>query len=147
MPAKTDTFYKPRAVRILPGRIDTVLKKADTAAILADYLATRYYADTVAVKHGHVVIADTVQANQVQGRGVKLDLNLPVITRTVTLTAPRRALLYVGWENYGNLGNRFASGVSLGVKLKNEKYIGLKFLSVKNLKPLYGVESKIPIKL
>jgi hypothetical protein len=84
---KTDSF-----VEFDPVPVPT---PTDTAAIIADYFATRYYADTQHVKYGTVVILDSVSANRIIGRSLKTDFTLPEITRIITRN---RSQFYMGFQ-------------------------------------------------
>lgn len=154
MPSKSDTFYTPAAVKttyVPEYKTDTLewteYIPVDTANILKDYLATRYYRDSVSVQYGRVYINDTVSKNKIISRGVKTSFNIPVVKETVTLQRQRKTVAYIGFEGVGNHeAIVYGVGASFGLKLKNDKYFGIKALMNKDGNPLYGVEFKIPIR-
>lgn len=152
---KTDTFYQPAIVKTkyVPGyRTDTIetfeYVNVDTTAILKDYLATRYYQDSVAVQYGKVYVNDTVSKNKIVSRGVKTSFSIPVVKETITIARQPKNIAYIGFEGLGNHEDIiYGVGASFGFKLKNDKYYGVKALMSKDGNPLYGVEFKIPIRL
>lgn len=154
--SKTDTFYKPSVIKtkyVPEYKTDTLetievrFRNVDTSAILKDYLATRYYNDILAVEHGTIQIADTISQNKILSRGVKTDLNIPIVKETITIARPPKNIAYLGFEAIGNdQSPLYGVGASLGMKFKNDKYYGLKALMSKEGNPLYGIELKIPIR-
>lgn len=153
--SKTDTFYQPAVVKtkyVPIYKTDTLetfeVQKVDTTKILRDYLATRYYQDSISVQYGKVYIDDTVSRNKIVSRGVKTAFNVPVVKETVTISRPPKNIAYLGFEAIGNPQTPlYGVGASLGMKFKNDKYYGLKALMSKEGNPLYGFEFKIPIRL
>lgn len=151
---KTDTFYQPAIVKtkyVPEYKTDTIetfeYVNVDTTAILKDYLATRYYQDSIAVQYGKVYISDTVSKNKIISRGVKSSFNLPVVKETITIARPPKNIAYLGFETIGNPETIiYGVGASLGMKFKNDKYYGVKALMSRDGNPLYGLEFKIPLK-
>lgn len=147
-----DTDYVPKPYKITEYKTDTLetfeTVNVDTAAILKDYLATRYYKDSVAVQYGKIYIYDTISINRIMGRGVSSSFQIPTIRETITLRQPKRTIAYIGFEGIGNHETIvYGVGASLGFKFKNDKYYGIKALMSKDGNPLYGLEFKLPIKL
>lgn len=62
------------------------VKNVDTAALLKDYYATRFYSDTLKTKYGNIPLNDTISENRIAGRSWKADFTIPVVTNTVTNT-------------------------------------------------------------
>jgi hypothetical protein len=156
MLSETDTYYTPAVVKTeyrsqLVYKTDTLETfeyiKADTATILKNYLATRYYQDSIVVQYGKVYIDDTVTRNKIVSRGVRTEFNIPVIKESVILYQPSRTIAYLGFEGIGSHESIvYGVGASFGFKFKNDKYYGVKALISKDGNPLYGVELKIPIR-
>lgn len=154
LPSKADTFYTPAETKteyVPEYKTDTLewteYLPVDTANILKDYLATRYYRDSISVQYGRVYISDTVSKNKIVSRGIKTSFNIPVVKETVTLQRQRKTVVYLGFEGIGNHESIvYGVGATFGLKLKNNKYYGIKVLMNKDGNPLYGVEFKIPIR-
>lgn len=160
VPSKSDTFYTPEVrktdtVYKVKYRLDTVrvgainLDIVDTAKILKDYLATRYYSDTVAVQYGNVYIQDTVSQNKIKSRGVKTNFQIPIVKETVTVERKKRVVGYLGMEAYGSQISPIHSwGASFGIQTKNGNQYEIKGLVSKYGNPLSaGIGVKIPIRL
>lgn len=147
-----DTTYIPKPYKITEYKTDTIETfetiNVDTARILKDYLATRYYQDSITLQYGKVYVNDTISRNRITGRGVKSKFDVPIIRETITLERERRRnVAYIGFEGLGNHEEIiYGVGASFGFKVKNGKYYGVKALMSKSGNPLYGVEFKIPIK-
>lgn len=157
---KSDTFYTPEV-----RKTDTVYKvkyktdtletfeyrylKVDSAKILKDYLATRYYSDTVAVQYGHVYIQDTVSQNKIKSRGVKTNFEIPIVKETVTIEIKKRVVGYIGMEAFGNQVSPIHSwGASFGIQTKNGNQYEIKGLVSKYGEPVSGgIGIKLPIRL
>jgi hypothetical protein len=98
---RTDTVTVTDYVReVHPVYVrDTVIVQAwdtiptDTAAIVADYLRARYYANTFADSLYTLTIFDTVSANRLAGQGIALEVYQRTIERTVTNTDYQTGLL------------------------------------------------------
>jgi hypothetical protein len=128
-------------------KFETVLEHVDSARILEQYLAKRYYSNTSPVEYGTVIINDTVTQNRITGRSVILNQNIPEITKTVTLRDPKRNVFYAGIVALGNAANLpYASGLTFDLKLKNDMMIGGGGLLTRD-KAMYMVELKAPIRL
>jgi hypothetical protein len=72
-----------------------------------------YYSDTVPVKYGRVIIQDTTNG-QILARRVFADLDIPVITNTVTVQQPPKAQFYFGFIGQYDL---YTTGVRAGPSL------------------------------
>lgn len=73
--------------------------KAQYDELVKLFLSKNIYADTVKLDTlGYVAIADTVQENKLQNRGVHYNYKIPTITEKVTITkqAPKKNQLYIG---------------------------------------------------
>lgn len=157
MQSKSDTFYTPAVTKTewktkLEYKTDTLesfeYMKVDTTAILKDYLATRYYQDSIAVQYGKVYISDTITKNKIASRGIKTNFNIPVVRETITLRQPKRNIAYLGFSAMGSEQSFLEqTEVSFGVKVKNDKYYGVKGAMSRNGNILAGIEFKIPIRL
>lgn len=147
-----DTVYIPKPYKLVEYKTDTIETfetiNVDTARILKDYLATKYYADSITLQYGKVYVSDTISRNRITGRGVKSKFDVPVITNTITIEREKRkTIAYIGFEGLGNHEDIiYGVGASFGFKLKNDKYYGIKALMSKSGNPLYGVQFMIPIK-
>lgn len=156
--SKTDTFYQPipkiKYQYITRNTVDTLtefevrIDPVDTAAILAEYYSTYIYSDSIPVKYGHIKIKDTVTKNKIQGRSVALDQHLPVITKTVTLTQPKRTVGYIGFSGLGNGKDPIYSiGADLSLKLKNDKIFGVGIQYGRDNTVFYQGRFALPIRL
>lgn len=129
IPVKKDTIYVPGVTKYLPGEIIPVNGKVDTLAILKDYFAKRYYQDTVKIdKYGYLLVRDTITQNRVISRKTKLDIKIPVITKTVTIDNPPKQVnqIYIGGTLGGNKTQIFNFiGPSILLKTKQEKIYSL----------------------
>lgn len=153
----TDTFYTPSIVKTeyktnLKYKTDTLetfeYMPVDSAAILKDYLATRYYQDSIAIQYGKVYINDTITKNKIKSRVVKTSFNIPVVKETITLTQPRRNIAYLGFSAMGSEQSFLEqTEISFGFKVKNDKYYGIKGAMSRSGNVLVGIEFKIPVKL
>ena len=152
---KKDTQYIPKIISVSYPKpvyiIDSFpvpeFMKVDTAAILKDYYATRHYSDTQQVSNGHIIIADDVSRNMITKRKLTTDFSIPEITKTVTITQPKKNVGYIGIEAFGNKNTLFyGTGASLGMKFKNDRYFEIKAAIINGGKPVYGVGGKLPLK-
>jgi len=126
---KADTFYIPKIItHYPPGKVPPALEKwdtlyviedIDTAAILQDYFSFNLYSDTLKNKYGYVLVNDTISRNKILGRGVKTDLLVPEVTKTITLIEKRNQV-YLGGELLGNI-KESAAGFGLNVSLKTKQ--------------------------
>lgn len=129
---KTDTQYIPQIVNhYLPGKAPkpfekwdtlylTEIKDVDTAAILQDYFSFNTYADTLKNKYGYVLVSDTITRNKIAGRGVETNLLVPEVTKTITLTQPKKNQVYAGFGLFGSQKD-FAGGYELNLSLKTKQ--------------------------
>ena len=126
---KVTEVYVPKIVRIKTIEIDTFTTPIDTAAILADYYAEKYYDDEQDLDSLYLVISDTVTQNSIAGRQIRYTLKYPVQTITVKEYINQRELYYgVGLDmstlNYfgGELFYRTkkSQGYGLGIGINNK---------------------------
>lgn len=111
------------------------------------YFATRFYNTVSNVQYGTATINDTVTQNRIVGRSVILNQNIPVAKETVTLTQPKRVVLFFGIQAIGNKQSLpFASGATLDLKFKNDGMIGIGGYLTRN-DPMYSISAKFPIRL
>ncbi len=139
---KTKEVFKTDTLEIFDYR------DVDSAKILAAFFSERRYLDSVNVEYGKVYIRDTVTQNQIVGRSVSTRLNIPTITKTVTITKPPRTTLYLGTDLNGNKEALIYSvGVNAGFVFKNGKYWGLGYGLTKDGGDLYNIRFMLPIRL
>lgn len=133
---KHDTFYKPVPYAVYLKGKPIPYEKWDTLYLpeeipdsecityykqLQDYYSRNYlYKDSIKTKYGNIYIDDTVTQNIIAGRGVKTDLTIPEITKTITLIQPEKNEMYFG---AGLLGNRntILKGYEINLSLKNKQ--------------------------
>lgn len=155
---KRDTQYIPHIDTIIhtipvPFYIDDTLyleafREIDTAAILKDYYAKRYYKDSQSVFDGYVLINDTISQNKITHREFIANFKIPHDSTTVTLKQPKRSIFYIGAGIMGSKEGSILNGVSasLGLKTKNDYIYEISGSTIRNNKPLYQGWVKIPIK-
>lgn len=154
---KKDTVYQltPYAVYYTKEKVlhdtletfETIPVLIDTARILEQYFATRFYSDTQSIKYGTVIINDTITQNRITGRSLHENTNLPIIKETTVLSQPKRTVGYIGLSAMGNQGSfLYAIGATFGLKFKNDKYAGIMAMLTKDGQPAYGIELKLPIR-
>lgn len=154
---KSDTFYTPvpyETIRYKTDTIETFSTKyqylpVDTTKILKAFFETKHYSDTIELKpnYGFIFVNDTVSQNRIVKRGVKQNLSLPTVTKTVVLTQPRRVVAYLGLEVLGNKTSPlWGSGVSFGLQMRDGKYYGIKGILNTTGQELYGIDFKLPIR-
>lgn len=126
---KTTEVYVPKIKYITKIKIDTFNTPIDTAAVLADYYAEKYYEDEQNLDSLYLVIIDTLSENSIIGRQIKYTLKYPVTTVTVKEYINQRELYYgIGLDmstlNYfgGELFYRTkkSQGYGLGVGINNK---------------------------
>lgn len=162
---KVDTHYIPKPYKVVePYRVevpvfsgtynDTIYLDGgieslkDTIKALRDYLSTKYYAEVHPVKYGSLTISDTLYRNEITGRGILLDQNIPEVSTTYTIEAQQRTVFYIGGDMYGNANAPiFGIGAAAGIKFRNGKYYEVKALLSKEGVPLYGIGFRLPISL
>jgi len=147
---KKDTQYIPTIVNhYLPGKVPPALEKwdtlyviedIDTAAILQDYFSFNLYSDTLKNKYGYVLVNDTISRNKILGRGVKTDLLVPEVTKTITLIEKRNQV-YFGGGIWGNTKDAL-SGVelNLSLKTKSNRIIGIGYQNLFDYGNFYKIE-------
>lgn len=153
----TDTFYTPQITKtkyVPEYRTDTlevteyIKVKVDTAAILKDYLATRYYHDSIAVQYGKVYINDTITKNKIASRGVKTSFSIPVVKETITLTRPKRNIFYAGFGAKGSEKSFLEqTEIAIALKSKNDKVWIIEGAMSREGTVLAGGKILIPIRL
>ena len=85
----SDTLYIDRPVPIKILEPTAPLPAVDTAAIIADYLRSRVYTDTLINRPELVLIlTDTVHQNALLGRDIQYTLTTPVVTQTKAKARP-----------------------------------------------------------
>lgn len=127
---RIDTLFIPKPYAVyLPGNVPKPLEKwdtlyipdeVDTAAILEDYHSFYIYSDTIKNKYGYVVIDDTISRNKIYSRGATTRLQIPEVTRTITLVQPKRSALFIGAGVFGNQ-NDIAAGYNVNLSMKTKK--------------------------
>ena len=126
---KQTPVYIPKPFKVKIPVIDTFSFPIDTAAILADYYAEKYYDDEQDLDSLHLVILDTISQNSIIGRQIKYTLKYPIQTITIKEYINQRELYYgVGLDistlNYlgGELFYRTkkSQGYGLGVGINNK---------------------------
>lgn len=125
---KSDTVYVPELVKLKPSNplpiwiVDTIYLESfqhiDTAFILKDYFARAIYSDTQKVKYGSIIINDTVTQNRIASRGLQTNFNIPIITKTVTLTEPKRTQIYFGLDGMSDFKHNVYAGFSGALRSK-----------------------------
>lgn len=108
-------------------------------------LSKNIYVDTVRLDTlGYVAIADTVQDNKLQNRGIRYNYKIPTITEKVTITkeAPKKNQLYIGGGVNFN-STLMPQGLEAGLLLKTKKdqIYGLSAGSDINGNVIYGFQS------
>jgi len=126
---KETPVYVPKVKYVTKVKIDTFTTPIDTAAILADYYAEKYYDDEQELDSLYLVISDTVTQNSISGRQIKYTLKYPTQTITVKEYINQRELYYgigldVSTLNYfgGELFYRTknSQGYGLGIGVNNK---------------------------
>lgn len=154
----TDTQYVPTPVYIsqpvyVPQyKTDTLeiseVLPADTAAILARYYQKVFYSDTQNTKYGKVLIQDTVTQNRITSRRFLSELNIPVVKETITLSQPKRTVLYLGFSGIGNPEQPiYMVGADLTLQGKNRKMYGIGINYTRDNQLFYSFQYKLPIVL
>lgn len=133
---RIDTVYIPRPYAVYrPGNVPEPLEKWDTIyiqefddlekdLIINDYYSFYIYKDTIPNKYGNVVIEDTISRNKIISRGVTTSLNIPEVTKTITLVQPKRAAVFIGADLFGSKEELAAGyGVNLSLKTKKDRIV------------------------
>ena len=107
-----DTMYLPELIDV------------DTLAILKDYYAHVVYEDTLRNQYGYISVTDTISQNRIKSRQVKTALSIPEVTKTITLTQPKKAQIYLGANFLGNQDDPLLGyNVNISLKTKRDKFI------------------------
>ena len=130
--------YVPKIKYVTKVDIDTFSTPIDTAAILADYYATRTYEDTQVLDSLDLVITDTVSQNQIVGRKIAYNFTYPRKTITETIYINKREL-YVGVGVTGNPDQLQYLGGELVYRNKKRQAYGLGVGVDQNLVPVISV--------
>lgn len=134
-----DTLWGPPEIRIDP---------ADTAAILRDYYASRFYTDTQKLKRGQVVINDTVNRNEITGRQVIVSGTDTTITVTTVLRPPKRMVGYFTLSGMGHTRQPFGGvGAGFGLKLPNDRVYQVEYKMITDGRDMIEGRVFFPIRL
>lgn len=154
---KTDTSYFPVPYKVVQtvteyktDTLETYEVRIDTLKTVKDYLATRYYRDSIPFKDsaGYAIVKDTVSQNKIIGRGVTSSVNKTTVTNTITLRDDPRTTFYLGMSAAGNKTTPvYSVGASAGLMFKNGKYYGITYELTRDGQPLYGMSIMLPIRL
>lgn len=149
---KVDTvFFTRTTTKLVPYlTLDTLyipeLKDVDTIAILSDYYKARIYRDTLKNQYGYISLTDTISQNKIKGRGVKTSLLIPEITRTITLSQPKRNQIYIGAGLFGNEDDYLDGyNVNLALKTRRDKMIEVGYNQLFNGAHYYSLGMKFKI--
>lgn len=117
LPGKDSIAWKtPKVKTVFRDRPDTPISdyainddppaENDTAKIYDDWMTTRYYEDTTKLEYADIITRDSLNKNRIFRHGVTaLNWNLPVVTKTVTYTQPKKSEIYGGLKfGYNNIG-------------------------------------------
>lgn len=157
---KTDTIYQPKVTTItnivyvpktnwdtLWGEPTVIINPVDTAAILSDYYATRFYRDSQNLKRGSVIISDSVSRNRIVSRRLQTFNTDTTIRITTLLSPPGKIIVYFGIDYLGTVKYPFyATGVNLSLKIPNDRMFTAGILVDKNNKLIYQAGVKVPIR-
>ena len=148
-----DTIYHTRNVYVPTNPdllIDTMylpeLIDVDTLAILKDYYAHVVYKDTLRNQYGYISVTDTISQNRIKSRQVKTALSIPEVTKTITLSQPKRAMIFLGGDILGNESDPLSGyNVNLSLKTKQDRMIEIGYNQLFNDAHYYslGVKWKI----
>lgn len=158
---QTDTQYIPKPYRVdsppdtieLEGEPIYRYYPVDSLPItfrnaIRDYYSAKYYLDSFDVQYGKLYLYDTVYKNQIRRKSFSLQQSIPEITNTITLEKPTRTAAFIGLSIAGNKGVPFyAAGVDFGLKFKNDSYLGIEGLLLKDGTPIYGIQYMKKIRL
>jgi len=134
---KGDTVYVPQVnniyhdrIRYVPTNPDLIIdtmylpELIDTLSILKDYYAHVVYKDTLRNQYGYISVTDTISQNRIKSRQVKTALSIPEVTKTITLTQPKKAQIYLGANFLGNQDDPLLGyNVNISLKTKRDKFI------------------------
>jgi len=129
------------------GEIVTVTEVVDTAKLLADYYASRFYSDTQKLARGKVIISDTVNQNRIVGRRLQSFGTDTTITKTIVLRPPRKIVGFFTASAMGNFKNPIAgAGVGFGLKLPNDMTYQAEWKAMYGQRPMGEVRVMLPIR-
>ena len=119
--------------------------KAQYELLVQQMLSKNIYADTLKLDTlGYVAIADTVQENKLQNRGIHYNYKIPTITEKITITkeAPKKNQVYMGGGvNFNKTLMPQGLEVGLILKTKKDQIYNLSAGSDINGNVLYGFQS------
>lgn len=124
----------------------------DSGVVTADdyfYRPLYFYSDTVKVKYGKIIIQDSTTA-PILARNVIPLFEIPVVTKTITLTRPPKAQMYIGLNGqYNPQDMRVHAGPSLMFKSKDDHIyeVGALFNPSQLKQPIIQGSLKFKIKL
>lgn len=157
---KSDTVYVPQVTTITTvkykpfWRHDTletfeiIIVPTDTVAILKDYFATRFYADTQIVKRGTVIIQDSVTQNRIVSRRLQTFLHDTTIVQKIILTQPKKFILYLDLQAMGNRKELLnGAGAGLSLKGRNDMQYGAGIWWLNQKQTFYSLKVSLPIRL
>jgi len=98
VPQPYAVYYPKEVPKYITKVVDGETKyiPVDTSEILRDYFAKVVYKDTVSTTYGTVRINDTLTQNRIFNRQVFTDFTIPEITKTVTISEPKRTKVFAG---------------------------------------------------
>lgn len=132
----------------LYGAPEIIIEPVDTANILKDYYASRFYSDTQRLKRGLAIITDTVNRNRITGRRLTITGTDTTITRTIVLKPPRRIVGYLTGSIMGNFKNPISgAGIGFGVKMPNDMTYQMEYKVVNGYRPMIEGRVMFPIRL
>jgi len=118
---ETTIVYKPKLITRVEKEIIKVPADVDTLAILKDFYTKYQYRDTVLVSsYGKGIISDIITQNQIVGRQIEWDLNIPSVKETITVKESPKTQVYYGF-NLGLNKTDVFNNASGGLILKTKK--------------------------
>lgn len=157
----TDTFkldnpiaYKVEVPKLVTHlKFDTIyIEGIDTVfvdTLVGRHYATNFYKNTFKTKYGDITAFDTVTRNKLTGQSIVENLNIPIVTNTVT-KVEQRGILYFGIDAYGNKKELLnGAGVSLMYKTpRTLSYeIGVMWNSQNQINYRVGLKFPLTLKL
>jgi len=132
--------YVPKWQTKIVRVTDTIPQDIDTMEILKDYYVKYFYSDTLDIDTiGNIVINDTITQNKIFARKPKVNIQIPVVTKEITITkiinerefyygvglqGSTDQLNYLGGEFLYRTKKKNAYGVSLGINQDFSPIIG-----------------------
>lgn len=162
--SKIDTVYQPTLVKETPSYepimsfledttivdCDSIAKyKAEITRIMKDFNTGRLYNDTIPVKYGTAIISTGVKRNRLLPVSFKLNQDIPEVTttKTITLTQPKRGVVYVGAGVIGGPGQLlWGAKWSVGYKSRNDKFYNAGAIINQTGVLMYSFDFNLPIK-